>query len=542
MKKSKKVVALTLGLTMAMTAAAGCGKKGDSVGGDLPDPTFEVDANTPSWKVDDSTCDLTWYVGFDWFTPGKQESVAAKYITEDTGVTITYTSGADDKLNSLIAANNLPDIITVDAGSSTIPDLEKIAYPLEELAAKYDPYFMTGAADPEIIEFYKNEDGHLYMYPNYAVPPSDYEKGGVYGNDAFIVRKDIYEQIGSPDMSTQEGFMEALQKVKELGATDANGKEVIPLGMNNLDANWVGTDIALANSLGVPHVEDGKLYDRYTDEAFVSWLKVLADANRKGLMDPDVATMSGGDREAKISNGSYFAYINANLNADPYTLTNWYNLDPEKAYIAVKGPSTDRPATLEGPSIAGWTRTFIPKSCTNPQKAMELVTYLVSEEGTKVAYFGREGQDYEIVDGVVKQAKEIKDLYNVDPVAYQTKYGFGETYMLQNTANVSRLSGIEQFVPALQQIKGWTADYIISVNETFDKDRYMTAADKRNWEKINTQWCQTFASIIQAKDDAEVDALMKEFTDFRDVNNYDSIMEARNKAVADNCEKLDKVK
>ena len=269
-------------------------------------------------------------------------------------------------------------------------------------------------------------------------------------------------------------------------------------------------------------------------------MNVFADANRKRFMDPDLITMSGGDRESKISNGVYFAYLSSNFNADPYTLTNWYNLDPEKAYIAVEGPASlaGNPAVLAGPSLAGWTRTFISKTCKDPQKAIELVTYLSTDEGNMAAYFGREGKDYTLVDGKAVQSKEIKDLYNSDPVAYQGKYGFGEIYMLNNTSFVSRMSGIEQFVPALQQPKQWTVDYIKPVNEDFNKDRYLTSEDHRNNERIKTQWCQTFSKILTSQSDAEVDQLMKEYTEFRDSNGYSKIADAQNKAIAENTAKL----
>jgi putative aldouronate transport system substrate-binding protein len=169
---------------------------------------------------------------------------------------------------------------------------------------------------------------------------------------------------------------------------------------------------------------------------------------------------------------------------------------------------------------------------------MELITYLNTDEGNMVEYFGREGVDYTLVDGKPVQNKEITDLYKSDPTAYQVKYGFGEIYMLNNTSFISRVSGIEQFIPALQQPKQFTVDYIKPVNEDFNKDRYLTSEDQRNNERIKTQWCQTFSKILTAQSDAEVDQFMKEYTDFRDANGYDKITEAENKAIAENIAKL----
>jgi ABC-2 type transport system ATP-binding protein len=72
--------------------------------------------------------------------------------------------------------------------------------------------------------------------------------------------------------------------------------------------------------------------------------------------------------------------------------------------------------TIIGPNGAGKTTTLemieglLPpdagtitvdglKDAKNPQKAMELLTYLVSEQGNNVMDFGREGQTYTVVDG-----------------------------------------------------------------------------------------------------------------------------------------------
>ncbi|MFV0519575.1 MAG: hypothetical protein ACK5LY_04795 [Lachnospirales bacterium] len=545
MKKFKKGLSVLLVLAVSAATITACGSSNESATGDdewnLPEPTFTVDANTPSWKIDDSTADIDWYMGFDWFTPGQQDSVAMNYLKEDTGVNITYQSGGNDKINSLIAANNLPDVITVNEGdASLIADLEKVAIPIEVLSEKYDPYFMSTVADPEIVKFYQNADGHLYMYPNYAIPPSDYENGGVYGNEAFLVRKDIYEAIGSPDMSTPEGFLDALAKAQELGETDGTGKEVIPFGINHIEPNNIGTDVSLANMLGIPTTEDGKIIDRYTDPDFVSWMKVFAEANREGYMDPDVITLVDADRQARITNGSYFAYLNSNLNADPYTLTSWYNQDSSKAYIAVDGPASlvGNPVTYSGPNLTGWTRTFVSKTCSNPQKVMEVITYLSSEEGALAVYFGREGVDYTMEGEKAVPNQEITDLYNSDPGAYQIKYGFGEIYQFNNTSFTSILYGVEQFGLGLQQPKQFTVDYIVSDNSVFEKDKYLSSEEQRNNERIKTQWFQTFSKMITASDDAEVDSLMQEYVDFRDANGYAEIETAQNKAIAENIEKL----
>lgn len=85
--------------------------------------------------------------------------------------------------------------------------------PLNKLAEKYDPYLIK-VADPAKMSWYRQTDGNVYGYPNASSSPQDYQKYGqnFVSNQTFMVRKDMYEAIGKPDMRTPEGFLKALQK------------------------------------------------------------------------------------------------------------------------------------------------------------------------------------------------------------------------------------------------------------------------------------------------------------------------------------------
>lgn len=546
-KVLKKTSLAVTGLALA-ASLAGCTSSTSSTSGKddaakyhLPKAKITVDSNTPSWQKDKNKASLNWFFGWDWFAPGHLNTPVEKYIREDTGVDITYKSGGDDKLNSLIASGTLPDIITVDGGSPLVKDLDKVAIPLDILAKKYDPYFLEHAADPSIVKFYSAADGHLYKYPNFAYTKADYDaKDGLYGNAAFVVRKDVYEKIGSPDMSTPQGFLAALEAVKKLKEKDGNGKAVIPFGIGTIGSDSVGTDAWLADFLGIPTVKDGKLYDRFTDPEFVKWMKVLSQANREGLLDPDATTQT--DAAPKISNGTYFAYASGNLNGDAYLFPTWANSHPSAAYQAIDGPSSkdgSQSAALSGGSITGWTRTYISKTCKNPEKAMQLLTYLVSEEGQSTNSFGKEGTDYTMVNGKVVSNDAIKDIKNNHPDQMDTKYGFGKNFALENGSYLSKQAGIDQYPTANQQIYAWTVPYLSDTQSaTTDMDAKLTPDESRNKQKINTNWAQTFVNILKAKSDGDVDKAFASFKQFRDSNGYADIVKSRNEIIAQNVKKL----
>ncbi|WP_438348530.1 extracellular solute-binding protein [Paenibacillus sp. FA6] len=519
----------------------GCGKKEEVKSADS---TIIVDKDTPSWKNDGGTADLDWYINFDWFAQTWGTDMSSKFITEDTGVNITYLGGTDDKLNTMMASGEFPDIITMDGGNPLIKDADKFALPLDVLAEKYDPYFLEKAAKPETLKFFTREDGHIYGYPNFSNTMTDYEKGGIYANQAFIVRQDIYEQIGKPDMTTSEGFITALEAVQKLDVKDELGRSVIPIGISPFNDSSESNGVfnrTLADFIGVPILtEDGKYYDRYTDKDLQTWLKVFVDVRQKGLTDRDMIAMTRDDKDARLTNGSYFAYFASDLISETDTMSIWANDNPGKEYIAINGPASTmgRKAALPGTSIEGWTQTFISKDAKDPQKAMEFLTYMVSEYGNTVMNYGREGETYTMVDGNPVLNQDLLEFKQTDPAGFEKEIGLTTHLWVQDSALLSRQMGISQFPKALHQAKEWTLEYTAPQFELAGLDVYLSKESSRNAEKINQNWSKTVAKILDAKSDSEVDKAMDEFIKYRKDNGYDKLVEERNNQIEANKKKL----
>ena len=53
--------------------------------------------------------------------------------------------------------------------------------------------------------------------------------GNIPSNQVYMVRKDMYEALGKPDMTTPEGFVNTLVAAKEK-FPDVDGSPLIPLG------------------------------------------------------------------------------------------------------------------------------------------------------------------------------------------------------------------------------------------------------------------------------------------------------------------------
>src|SRR5690625_5189008 len=187
----------------------------DDANGQVED-RYEVDKDTPAWELDtkDNT-ELTWYVNADWFNTDYGEDPITKTMKEDLNLDIKFLTGDDEKLNTYFAGGDIPDIITIfDGDSSIAKKADTWALPLNDLADKYDPYFYEVAAE-QTFDWYQLDDGKTYGYPSFSNTQEDYDNELIHGNDGFLIRQDIYEAIDEPDMSTPEGFISALEKIKE---------------------------------------------------------------------------------------------------------------------------------------------------------------------------------------------------------------------------------------------------------------------------------------------------------------------------------------
>jgi putative aldouronate transport system substrate-binding protein len=293
----------------------------------------------------------------------------------------------EERLNAMIAGKVLPDFITIGfwAGQISMMIDAGMLEPLNKLAEEYDPYFFK-VANPQRLGWYTVGDGNVYGYPNASYTSLDYEKykGSLVANETFLVRKDIYEAIGSPDMTTPQGFVNALRKAKEQFPS-INGQPIIPLVFREFSAAGnAGLAAHLQHFLAIlPETADGKFEDPNlgpNNPEYVRWLKAFRQAASEGLIPMDVFTDQRAQIEEKAAQGRYFAMLYQNWDMQAAQNAR-YNTDPNTIYIAVDGPKNSRgdDPILAGGSISGWTVTLISKNCKDKARAIQFLSYLLSE-------------------------------------------------------------------------------------------------------------------------------------------------------------------
>lgn len=541
----KKIKVLALGLAMAAAMSfVGCSKKENASASGS-----KVSADQPGWKANaDKPIKFDWYINFSWFARHWGDSKVSKYITEKTGVDVNFIVPAGneaEKLNAMIAGDALPDLITLGWWEGQIPMMidADLLYSLDELADKYDPYFYQ-AADPAKVGWYRQENGHIYGYPNASFTSTAYEKyaGKLTSNETFLVRKDMYEALGSPDMTTPEGFLGALRAAKEKFPT-VNGQSLIPFGTNEFtDTGCSRLQGYLSHFLAIAPEKDGKFVNAdlglTEDPEYMRWMKMFRQAHEEGLFATDVFVDKRSQIEEKAAQGRYFCmlYQNWDMQAPQNAL---YARDPNSIYIAVEGPKNTKgdDPVLAGGGIAGWTVTLVSKNCKDPERAIQFLTYLISEEGQMDTNFGIEGETYTIENGIPKLTPEVAELDKSDKNKQETDIGVQYTYwMLMDTAWQAQFG--TDYAPSLAQPQLWTRPYVHSY-AAYDGLTLPVGSDEQLiYEDIQRRWGKVLPQLIRAESEAEFDKIVTEFNQYKKDKGVDKVIAAQTELMNINKKKL----
>ncbi|WP_413025842.1 extracellular solute-binding protein [Paenibacillus taichungensis] len=492
---------------------------------------YKPNPNEPAWKLDNTPVDLTWFVGANWYGHTWGESITSKIVTEKTGVNIKFevpSGETSEQIALMMTSGKLPDLMTIGSWESAINKLWEgdQVYALNELAEQYDPYFFKVAGDGA-LKWYRQENGNTYGIPNDSYSPSLMQATGLTAaNQTFLVRKDLYEAMGRPDLSTPEGFLNALQLLKDQYSV-YKGQLISPFFAQG-NVSYGMTDY-LQNLLAIPHEKDGKFNDRMTDPDYITWLKTFRTAYERGLINVDFLVDSNAQVEEKTSNARYFmmirewtgmAAINPILAAGAY---------PNSYYIAVDGPQNSHgdSARLFPGNMDGWMVTMISKSTKSPERALRFLSYLASEEGQRDVFLGKEGETWAMKDGKPQLTAEMVQLLDTDRKRLEKEYGIMDTYwMLRNPAFVNqwrpeKAASVKQMEEYANKQADMDSGIYKGIDPVGDSDIALS------WSRISQNWEEVLPELITAKDEAAFDKIFENFLVRRVNYGFNQVMEYR---------------
>ena len=520
------------GAVLPVLLFAACGGGGGKTQWQGIGDRYVPDPNTPAWQLDtrEEKATLTWFVEADWWNTGFGDDFVTKKIAEDLNINIEFRIGNSDVLSTIFASGDLPDIITTfNMSSPAARGAAQWALPLNDLAENYDPYFFKVASE-DTLNWFRLADGNTYGYANYSNTFDDYANNTIPASTAFLIRRDVYEATGQMPMRTQDEFMSALSVIKE------RFPSLRPFGTGSGVGYMTNS---MQNYLGVPiETEDGNFYDRNMDPDYLSWIRFYNNLYRNRYIDDDRFAIQQSIFEEMVRGGAFATMLVDGLPNLSGSLQLWMADSPSSQYIAIDGPvsTVGRQPALSQSGISGWMINYITKQAKDPALAIQVFTYLLSEHGQMLVFFGEEGKTFErLPSGKVAFLPEIADIKKNDNFKFKNEYRFAEFMLFGH----DRWSGLDDAgVEAVKQPMAWGYGKLVPqfVIENIAPEPGTPQAI--SLERITNEWDRVLINLVRAANDTEFDAILEGFKTFRTNNGWDSILAIYNENMAKNRTKL----
>jgi putative aldouronate transport system substrate-binding protein len=467
---------------------------------------------------------IKWYIHYDWCQssgPDDPEKMTiVKWLKENRNVTVDWVSSngtAAQRLNTMIASNDLPDIITIDRGTD-VDRLTKAGQlvALDDYLGKYPN--ITQKVGDQIIGMLRAEDGKYYQIPNWYIGP-----GGRGGNAGWVINSKIYKEMGSPKLDTYTELEAYLRDVKgkypgiipfESGK-DLGAPHLVYSGMGEYrSAEWSGREF---------WYPEGNVLKSITEDP--AWREAVRYNNRlfrDKLMTQDAFTQKGEQVDEKFTNGKFAVTGGWSMENSGLALAEWKKKDPEAGFEAVmpfhkEGLNKDNTFATAHNAL-GWNVSVITKNAKAPEAVYKLLDWVASDEGQIINTWGMPGKYWDGIDdkGYPKFTKD----WETDPEDAKGTHIWGGINWIGNT---NFINGIKtQMILALPEDKrDWGTWNQVKVfwKTTWDGTEYANLAPSADsdegaiFTRVKDIYTSYYAKIIFAKSDAEVDSLIRKCTD-----------------------------
>ena len=409
----KKLLALALALLLVFSTA--------SIGlAELTDEWLE-NKYAKSWEADTSPADLEIFINYSWYGSSWNDD-AARRVTEETGVTLNISKPvADDnqKLMLMIASGEIPDFICMDMSCPLYDTLIEsgLVIDLETLADQYAPELRQNA-DAEVFNNYHWQDGKTYAFTT-SIEGEKYQQwakeyNALVGSNQSIwtIRKDYYEEIGRPDMTTPEGFIAALEKLHALHPD----KIAFYAGDCGLSTSLSESLSVTGYQFGIPSYvvnEDGTLSHKLRSQEFHDALMFLQTLASKGLLTRDSFIDTKDVNQAKVASGDCILYT--------WTIGDGKKVpedNPDTVYEILPPFSTYRQTRTGN----GWNATFVSAEPTGLARRASFLSYLASYDGHAALFWGNKAADGETYSGDTSKGPHYFLEENGKPTAFAQYY------------------------------------------------------------------------------------------------------------------------
>lgn len=418
-KSSKKALVLLLAMSMLFTVLfAGCGKTEDTPGTTTQTPATsgssdeETTADVPQEPEEPyefSIFRTAWTDLDDENDPVIQE-INKKFNVKIKILTAPYETWTE-KYNIYVTSGDIPDLsVTTGPGTANFNDWakQKIYMDILDLYKQHCPNTQKYLSD-DIINAHLMDGGKLYGIPKPSLTDS-----------AFAIRKDWLDKLELPMPETLDQLYDVLKAFKEKDPDGNNKTDTYLFSEDSLNTiNFVfrsfgcSTPPPMGNDLPWIPEGDGKLTSPLLAPGMkdaIIYVKKLFD---DGILDPEWMLTKSQAYNDKIFTGKA-GFVSASFQEMiSFTESKIKANDPsiELAILdGVKGPGGNVRPMQKGFYMVSSISAKVEK----PEKILEFVDFLMSEEGDTMIRYGLEGLTYSKVDGKIVRDEEAAKKYAME--------------------------------------------------------------------------------------------------------------------------------
>ncbi|HZG56097.1 extracellular solute-binding protein, partial [Paenibacillus sp.] len=346
-----------------------------------------------------------------------------KIMQEKTGVSLKYDIIVGDifqKWDLWLASGDYPDIVRLDAEAvSKYRDAGAII-PLNDLIDQYGPNIKAKWGDN--LDLLRHSDGNIYSI--YSVNLA--EEAPADSTAQFVVQYAVLEEAGFPEIKTLDQLYTV---IKDYVAKhpDIDGNPTIGFGAA-ADSWTMNIFFNNASVYAAGHPDHGNFVIdennqvkwNITSANAIEYYKFLNKLYNEGLLDKEAFTLTDQGLQAKMAQGRVLAaYAPSWFVGGPQgSLRAEGKLDRQYAHLPIHLSENvvDRSNALT-PANGGTHEWAITEKAKNPERIIQFIDFLFSDEGQILTQWGIEGVHYDVVDGKRQERQDWIDKKTADPDA-----------------------------------------------------------------------------------------------------------------------------
>ncbi|MEF2246182.1 extracellular solute-binding protein [Paenibacillus sp. IITD108] len=489
---------------------------------------------------------FSFYGHYDWMTTAPWgDNEATKWIQENLKVNVNPVQAggaAEEKLNTMIVGNDLPDVIFTDRGA-VVERLVKAGklVALDEYYDKY-PNFKKYVKE-STFNLLRSEDGKIYQIPNWYT-------AGTFGNGGWMVNKDIYNELGRPKLETFDDLYDYLLQVRD------KYPNVVPLEVGEkgagLDIMYGGfKENATSHDIGLKGYPDGdKLVSIFEDQAYKELVLYINKLFRERLITQDALQQTQDAVKEKVNTGRVAVMIESNITtygAEGHRALT--NANPDSGYeiiwpIRKAGLDKDK-IFVSGFESLGWNVNVITTEAKDPEAIFAYYDWITGPEGQKVLFFGPKGLfwDEENADGspIPNEAYKTGDVNErTEKMRKFEDFNWAGNTTFIDTAKMNLEMALSENQRSWETIAQSTVTWATSkdVTEYVNTEPIPETEIGVILQNVNDIYTVAFAKMVHAKSDEEVLAVLEQAKKDSNKAGLDKLLQFRTEKWQENVQKI----